>query len=557
MQTSGIEAVLRILAESGTRFLFGNPGTTELPLSDALLEEQRIRYILGLQEIPVMAMADGYAQASGHLGVVNLHTCCGLGNAMGMLYNAYRGNVPLLVTAGQQDQRLMFEEPILWGDMVSVARPWTKWAHEVRRAEDVSSAVRRAVKTALTPPTGPVFLSLPLDVQMQTAELDVAAAFVADARVQPPPESIRRAVDVLATAQRPAILAGCRVQEAGAVEALVSLAEAWGAPVIQENSTTHGRSVFPADHDLFGGFLPFWSPETRDFLSAYDVLLVVGMKLFQQYIYHEPNPMPEGIKLVHVDEDPWELGKNHRVDAGVLGHPRETLRALEHELGNRMSNGTPAKERRAALAEANRRRRQTLRREASAQLDARPLPPLALMETLARILPDNVAVIEESPTTTACYLERSGALRNTSGYFAQRGWALGWGLGCAIGVKLAWPDRPVLGIIGDGSALYGIQALWTAAHYRLPVVFVLTNNRQYKILKDCAKVLRLPHAVCDEFVGMDLCEPEIDYVGLARSLGVEAHRVTEPDELAERIRAGWAGGAPLLLEVPITAAKLG
>ena len=177
MPTTGIEALLELLSAFGVRIIFGNPGTTELPLNDALVGDSRFRYILGLQEVPVVAMADGYAMASRHLGVVNLHICCGLGNAMGMVYNAYREGTPLLVTAGQQDRRLRFEDPILAGDMVRVARPWTKWSAEVDRVEDLPCAVRRAVQTALAPPTGPVFLSLPLDVQMAVAEgLDLARA---------------------------------------------------------------------------------------------------------------------------------------------------------------------------------------------------------------------------------------------------------------------------------------------------------------------------------------------------------------------------------------------
>src|SRR5262245_3355808 len=167
MATTGIHAFLDLLAEFGVRHIFGNPGTTELPLNDALVGDSRFQYILGLQEIPVMAMADGFAMASRKLGVVNLHISCGLGNAMGMLYNAYREGTPLLVTAGQQDRRLRLEEPILWGEMVAVTRPWTKWSVEVDRVEDLPIALRRAVQTALTPPTGPVFLSLPIDVQME------------------------------------------------------------------------------------------------------------------------------------------------------------------------------------------------------------------------------------------------------------------------------------------------------------------------------------------------------------------------------------------------------
>ena len=192
MAIRGIDAFLELLAAAGVRYIFGNPGTTELPLNDALIDDQRFQYILGLQEVPLMAMADGYAMASRKLGVVNVHICCGLGNAMGMLYNAFREGTPLLLTAGQQDRRLKFEEPILWGQMVEVARPWTKWAVEVDRVEDLPSAMRRAIQVALTPPTGPVFMSLPVDVQMELAEeLDLTPPKLPDHGVRPPLAALR------------------------------------------------------------------------------------------------------------------------------------------------------------------------------------------------------------------------------------------------------------------------------------------------------------------------------------------------------------------------------
>jgi benzoylformate decarboxylase len=210
-----------------------------------------------------------------------------------------------------------------------------------------------------------------------------------------------------------------------------------------------------------------------------------------------------------------------------------------------------ARARAEARGKAHQALREALRREAQAQWDHRPMTPLCLMESLARVLPEHAAVIEESPTTTGGYLERVGALRDPTGYFAQRGWALGWGLNCAIGVKLAWPDRPVLALIGDGSALYGIQGLWTAAHYRIPVTFVITNNTQYKILKECAGVLRLPEATAGRYVGLDVLDPAIDYLALARSFGVAAERVGEPDELSQAVRDALAADVPRLIEVPI------
>ena len=555
MPISGIQAFLEILAEFNVRYIFGNPGTSELPLNDALVGDDRFQYILGLQEIPVMAMADGFSMASRTLGVVSLHISCGLGNAMGMLYNAYREGTPLLVTAGQQDRRLQFEEPILGGDMVSVARPWTKWSVEVNRVEDLPVAVRRAAQTALTPPTGPVFMSLPMDVQMEISDaLDLSPIRLPDVRVRPPLAALQQAAHVLRSANNPGILAGSRVTEADAMCELVDVAELLGAPVMTESGTTHGRLAFPADHPLNGQGLPLWSPEVRKRLEEFDVLLVVGMDLLRQYVYHEPSrAIPESIRLVHIDEDPWQLGKNYPVEVGVTGHTKVTLGELAQELTNSFSDEQSAaiSARTARHVAAHEAARNALRSQIAAQQHLRPLTPLGLMGALSRILPDDVAVIEEAVTTTNTTFERLGVLKNTTGYFGHRGWGLGWGLGCTIGAKLAWPDRPVLGLLGEGAATYGIQGLWSAAHYNIPVTFVICNNACYQILKIGAKGIQLPNAMVERYEGLDLRNPEIDYVSLAKSFGVEAHRINDPDELSERVGESLRGNRLQLFDVPI------
>lgn len=552
-----IDVFLDQLSALGVRHIFGNPGTTEMPLNDALAGDDRFRYILGLQEVPVMAMADGFAMASGTLGVVNLHISCGLGSAMGMLYNAFREGTPLLVTAGQQDRRLVFEEPILAGDMVSVTRPWTKWSVEVQRGADLPSAVRRAAQTALTPPTGPVFLSLPVDVQTElidAAQADLDPPRVPDCRVRPPLEALHRAAEVLREANNPAILVGSRVTERDAVAELVAVAERLGAPAMSESGTTHGRLGFPADHSLYSQGLPLWSPEVRERLSEFDVLLVVGMDLLRQYIHDEPwRAIPEHVKLVHLDEDPWQLGKNYPVEVGLVGHTKIALAELDALLAESMTaqQRAAAKSRSARHADAHQAAREALQTTIAEQAAHRPLTPLTLMASLAKVLPPDVAVIEEAVTTTNTTFERLAALKNTSGYFGHRGWALGWGAGVAVGVKLAWPDRPVLALLGEGALMYGVQALWSAAHHRVPVVFVICNNAQYQILKICGKGLELPNAKAGRFEALDLVDPEIDYVALARSLGVEAERVSEPEQLSQCVESALRGDKPVLFDVPI------
>ena len=554
MKTTGIEAFVQMLADFGVRYLFGNPGTTELPLSDALAVDSRIKYILGLQEVPVMAMADGYAMATRSLGVVNLHISCGVGNAMGMLYNAFREGTPLLVTAGQQDRRLRFEEPILYGDMLNVVRPWTKWAVEVQRISELPSALSRAVQAALTPPTGPVFISLPVDLQTEVSDLELRALSVVDHRTRPPAEALRRAAAVLAAAKNPAILAGSRVVELGAVDELVSVAERLGAPVYSEPGHAHGRQGFPPDHPLYGQALPLWAPEIREQLAEFDLVFAVGIDLLRLYVYFEPSQaIPNHVRIVHLDEDPYQIGKNYPVEIGLLGSCQAGLRELNVALAAEMNDQqtVAANDRAARWTEQHAAARRKLVAKAESLVHERPMAPLAVMHSIARVAPPNLAIVEEAVTSSIATLQRLGALRNPTGYFAHRGWALGWGLGCALGVKLAWPERPVLAVLGEGAAMYGIQGLWSAARYRIPVTFVVCNNAQYQILKAGARSLGLPNALAEKFVGMELRDPEIDFVQLAKALGVDAERIHEPDQLAAAVRESLSGTAPKLLDVPI------
>jgi benzoylformate decarboxylase len=276
------------------------------------------------------------------------------------------------------------------------------------------------------------------------------------------------------------------------------------------------------------------------------------MNLLRLYIRQEPTrPLPTGLKLIHLDSDPAEIGKNYPVEVGLLGDPKAGLAELVYEIDRRLTPDAAA-----AAGERGRRHaarlaaaRDAFRAATDAKLAARPLPAGAVMGAIARVLPADAAVVEECPTTHGNVLERLGAVRDPAAYFAHRGWALGWGIGCALGVKLAWPDRPVLAVLGDGSTAFGMQGLWTAARERLPVVFVVANNRRYHILEVCGDRLALPDLRGGP--GMTLGEPDIDFIGLARALGVDAERVADADELSDRVRAGLAGDRPLLLEVPV------
>jgi benzoylformate decarboxylase len=254
-----------------------------------------------------------------------------------------------------------------------------------------------------------------------------------------------------------------------------------------------------------------------------------------------------------MDNDAWQIAKNYPVEVGLLCDLKAGLAELDQALAEVFhgSQTTAAQARLERYATARRAAREALQAKIAAERERQPMTPLTLMAALAKVLPPTAAVIEEAVTTTNGVLERLGTLKDPAGYFGHRGWALGWGLGCALGVKLAWPTRPVLAILGDGAALYGIQGLWTAAHHQIPVTFIVCNNAQYQILKHCGDVMPLPNMAARQYLAMDLVQPEIDFVSLARSLGIAAQRITEPEELSERVRESLAGDQPQLFDVAI------
>ncbi len=332
---SGKQAFLEILKQEGVDRIFGNPGTTELPLMDGLVREPGIRYVLALQESVAIAMADGYAQAGRRLAVVNVHTSPGLGNSMGMLYDAMKAGSPLLVTAGQHDQAMTLTEPILWSDLPPVARPYVKWAHEITRLENLPRAVRRAAKTALAHPTGPVFISLPVDVLNAEREIDLLAPTRIAPRLRGDLAAVEAAADRLARAKRPILIAGDAVSAGDALAEMVEIAELLGAPVYSE--CVPSTCAFPFAHPLYHGPFPRLGPPIRALLMQHDLVFSVGGDLFTLSLPSDVEPMPEGLPLIHMDLDPWELGKNYPAEVAIQGDPKATLPELAEALRRRLS----------------------------------------------------------------------------------------------------------------------------------------------------------------------------------------------------------------------------
>src|SRR3989449_1241250 len=541
--------LMEILHSSGVRYLFGNPGTTELPFLDAL-PDSALEYVLGLQEATAVAAADGYAQASGHLGVVNVHVAPGLANSLSILHNAARAKSPLVVTAGQQDTRFLMHEPILAGDLARMAEPFTKWSHEIRRPEDAPVALRRALKVALTPPTGPVFLSMPMDLMGPAIDDTGAPSPAIAAKSRPEPAALLHAAELLAGASNPIIIAGDGVARAHAVDELTALAELLAARV--HGAPVYRRTSFPGNHALCrGGRFP--SPAgVRRALEECDALLIVGANVFTWFLHTEGTPFPRGLRVVQIDDDPWEIGRSHPIALGIAADPKATLAELSDTLRARMTE-TERTEAAARVEKIGTARTGLMARgRAAAQGEAErvPIGQAHLMHTLGSRIPADAIVVDESATSLP-FVFRYLPFATPGSFYGGKTGTLGWGMGAAIGVQLGSPGRKVVATIGDGSVMYAPQALWTAAHYRFPITYVIPNNASYAILKSGMLSLDLASAKRGIYPGMDLVEPEIDYTGLARSLGVRAERVEKPGELAAVLAACLAHPGPTLVDVAI------
>ena len=540
--TTGRHAFIELLLDEGVTHLFGNPGTTELAIMEAVPQYPRLKFVLGLQEAAVVAMADGYCRASGRLAAANVHVMPGLGNAMGALYNAKFSGSPIILTAGQQEQGHGLLEPMLYEPLVPVAQPLVKWAVEVTRAADLPRIMHRAAKIALTPPTGPVFLSLPGDVLDEALEIDMGRPVRVDTAARPGDEVLKQISKMLLAAKRPAILAGQELALRDAFAEATQCAELLGAAVY--GSSIPYTAPFPCEHPAYMGALTRQQKQVRATLEAHDALLVLGADLLRMSVYSPVDPLPPELTVIHVSERAHELGKNYRTDVAVQADVKQTLRALLPLL---KVDRAAAERRLAELQPRNwRAQRDKARMDAMLAAETKPIDPQYLALRFTEALPRDAVVVDEGLVSTYS-LPKLLNLRGPRDYYGLASGGLGFAVPGAVGISLALPGRPIAAIVGDGAAMYSIQGLWTAAHLGLPITYVITNNRGYRIIKERLVSFRKT----DQFTGMDLREPELDFVALANSMGIEARRVTEPQDIAPALREAFASGKPQLIDVRV------
>ena len=544
---TGRSAFLALLKDEGVTHLFGNPGTTELPIMHALKEHPELTYVMAMQESLVVAIADGFSRASGRLVACNVHVAPGLGNAMGSLFNASFTGTPMILTAGQQEQGHGLTEPLLYGPLVRMAEPLVKWTVEVTRLEDLTRIVRRAAKIATTPPTGPVFISLPGDILNSEAGIELGRSTRVDTRVKPSDEALQALVARILKAQRPVIIAGDEIVKSDALQEAAALAEALGCPAFQQ-SAPYGAH-FLSESPCFMGALSRLQKQVREVLSPYDLMIVLGADPLRMSVHSEVDPLPEGLPILQIGLVDWDLAKNYGAEIALKADVKETLRVLIPALKSTGGAALEARARQgiAALKPKNwTARRATLVEQISKARDRSPIDPDWLALQVVEAMPDNAILVDEG-LTSARQIIALRPHRDRYGYHALASGGIGWGLPASVGVSMANPDRPVVCFSGDGSAMYSIQALWTAAHHKLPLTVVIINNGGYRIIKQRL----LAFHGDDHYVGMDFIDPPVDFTGVAKALGMEAIRITEARDIAPALKSSFERPGAKLIEVVV------
>jgi benzoylformate decarboxylase len=513
------EAVLELLRSFGINTIFGNPGSTELPMFRSFPND--FRYVVGLQEAVVVGMADTYAQATRNAALVNLHSAAGVGNAMGSIFTAYKNRSPIVITAGQQARSILPTEPFLYSKQsTELAKPYIKWSVEPARAEDVPGAIARAYYFAMQPPQGPTFVSVPVDDWDRHTEhlapRDVSTAVRGD------PEKLARISGALDRAKRPAFVVGSGVDHDGAWHLAVKLAERQKA-LVWVSPNCH-RCNFPESHPLFAGFLPAGKEAVVKHLQGHDVVLALGAPVF---VYHTEGfgpYLPEGAELYQLIDDPD--------GAAMLATGSSIVTSLHLGIADLLERAQP--------------RRRTTPRGRGKPPRVAPGATISveyLMQTLSEVRPPDSIIVEEAPSSRVA-IQKYLPINRADGFFTCSSGALGHGIPGAIGMALGKPGEKVVGVVGDGSSMYTIQGLWTAAQLQLPITYVIVNNGRYQALEDFGRHFGLSH-----MPGTRL--PAIDFVSLAKGQGVEGVRVSRPNELADALCTALAATHTSLVEVVV------
>ncbi len=550
---SGRYAIIEQFLADGIEYMFGNPGTVEQGFLDAVREYPRMKYVLTLQESVALTMGDGYARATGRPALVQIHSSPGLGNAVGALYQAMRGHSPLVIIGADAGLKFMPMDAQMAADLVAFARPVTKWSTMVMEHSSLLRTIRRAIKIAGTPPTGPVYVCLPADVLDSPCVEPVFPTLIPSTRVVPETSFIQEAAALLARADRPMMFIGDGVAFSGAQEEVARVAELLGAEIWGVDA---GELDVSYANPLYRGQTGHMFGESSlPITSRGDVNLICGTYMLPEVFPHLGEVFAPDAKVIHIDLNAYEIAKNHRVDLGVVSDPKLTLSLLASALEPLLKGDRAhaARTRKAAITAAEQEKRKKQLDFDAEVRDEVPLHASRFMEELARRLPIDAVIFDEALTCSP-KLTRYLPPRLPGHFFQTRGGSLGVGIPGALGLKLANPEKTVVGFTGDGGGMYTIQALWTAAHHGIGAKFVVCNNRSYMLLElNILQYWKERGIVERPFPeSFKLGDPVIDFATLSRALGVPAARVQSPEEVEPAVRAMLETEGPYLIDLVIT-----
>jgi thiamine pyrophosphate-dependent acetolactate synthase large subunit-like protein len=549
-QRTGRFAILEQLRADGITHIFGNPGTVEQGFLDALWEFPELKYVLTLQETVALLVGDGYARATQKPTIVQIHSSPGLGNTIGALYQAMRGHAPLVVIGGDAGIKYQPLDAQMAADLVSMAKPVTKWSTMVTHSSSVLRVLRRAIKIAATPPMGPVYVCLPQDVLDEINTEPVRATSIPSTRVVPTDDSLRQAATMLLAAAKPMIFIGDGIAFSQAQAELARVAELLGAEVW---SVDGGELNMSYAHPLYQGSTGhMFAAQSRPITQRGDVNLVCGTYMLPEVFPSLEDVFAPSAKVIHIDLNAYEIAKNHPVDLGLVSDPKLSLARLADLLATQMT--AAQKQTATARGEQIARVKQNAEQAAWEQ-DQKvrhhaPLQFSRFMEELSEQAPEDVVIFDEALTNSPA-LTRYCTPTKPGHFFQTRGGSLGVGIPGAIGVKIAQPEKTVIGITGDGGSMYTIQALWSAARHNVKAKFIICNNRSYRLLQlNVAAYWQEIGVPQHDFpLSFDLSKPAIDFAALSRSLGVPAARVETAEQIAPAIREMLAHDGPFLLDV--------
>ncbi|MEC9292724.1 MAG: thiamine pyrophosphate-binding protein [Chloroflexota bacterium] len=545
MKLAGKHALLQMFVAEGVSYVFGNPGTSETPMMTILPEYKDLNYMLVLQEGVAVGMAEGYGRSTGTVPLVSLHIDNGLANGLSLMIDQLRSGTPMVVTAGNKDIRKLGSGR---SDLAELARPFAKWSAEITHAGQVPSVIRRAFQEAKTSPTGPVFVGMSANAFDDIADVNIQGSTEVVQNSSTDLNAVGEVCDLLATASKPIMIIGDRLN--GGNQAALKLAETAGIPVYGHGSF---EVNFPATHPLWQGNLSVRNPDAVKAIRSADLIIATGCTVFDDFFYQAEDIIPKSTKLVHIDSDPGSVGKSEPADIAILAAPSEVVSQLAEAVSYEFT-GTKAEEAALRIKDAaaiSTARREAFAKSVSTQRNMSPMSPATFAATFAEALPSDATVFNDGISTAGLIFEAMSPDERGS-YYAIRGGAIGWGMGATMGVQLGLPDRPVVGVMGDGTAIMTVQALWTAANSNIPAVFVICNNRSYRILKLNSNVYHrmqeLPTP--DSYVASDFDLP-LDFKSQADAYGVEGVRVKTPDELTAQIRRGCELNKPLVIDAVI------